>query len=131
MRRNPRSCASGCATSSPTSPQRFSTEASWPLPHAPPLRRARSPTALPGARTGPDGRGTAHGAPNRRERERERVDHKLCEEGLATEGERALRRDLRRHLVRGASPPPPSRTKWTRRVPHPVLIGHAASLTPY
>jgi len=27
-------------------------------------------------------------------------------------------------------PPPPSRTKWTRRVPHPVLIGHAASLTP-
>ena len=24
-----------------------------------------------------------------------------------------------------------SRTKWTRRVPHPVLIGHAASLTPY
>ena len=28
-------------------------------------------------------------------------------------------------------PPPPYRTKWTRRVPHPVLIGHAASLTPY
>jgi len=27
------------------------------------------------------------------------------------------------------SPPPPPRTKWTRRVPHPVLIGHAASLT--
>jgi len=26
--------------------------------------------------------------------------------------------------------PPPSGTKWTRRVPHPVLIGHAASLTP-
>jgi len=25
--------------------------------------------------------------------------------------------------------PPPSRTKWTRRVPHPVLIGHVASLT--
>ena len=25
--------------------------------------------------------------------------------------------------------PPPPRTKWTRRVPHPVLIGHAASLT--
>jgi hypothetical protein len=23
------------------------------------------------------------------------------------------------------------RTKWTRRVPHPVLSGHAASLTPY
>ena len=27
--------------------------------------------------------------------------------------------------------PPPSRTNRTRRVPHPVLIGHAASLTPY
>ena len=36
-------------------------------------------------------------------------------------------------VSRGAAgpPPPPSRTKWTRRVPHPVLIGHAASLTPY
>ena len=33
----------------------------------------------------------------------------------------------------GALPPPPllPRTKWSRRVPHPVLIGHAASLTPY
>ena len=30
----------------------------------------------------------------------------------------------------GASPPTPPRTKWTRCVPHPVLIGHAASLTP-
>jgi hypothetical protein len=27
--------------------------------------------------------------------------------------------------------PPSLRTKWTRRVPLPVLIGHAASLTPY
>ena len=32
---------------------------------------------------------------------------------------------------RRAPPPRPPRTKWTRRVPHPVLIGHAASLTPY
>jgi serine/threonine protein kinase len=29
-------------------------------------------------------------------------------------------------LLRPPLPPPP-RTKWTRRVPHPVLIGHAAS----
>jgi len=29
------------------------------------------------------------------------------------------------------TPPHPPRTKWTRRVPHPVLSGHAASLTPY
>jgi hypothetical protein len=28
-------------------------------------------------------------------------------------------------------PPPSPRTKWTRRVPHPVLIGHTASLTPH
>jgi hypothetical protein len=27
-----------------------------------------------------------------------------------------------------AAPPPPPRTKWTRRVPHPVLIGHAAQV---
>jgi len=31
----------------------------------------------------------------------------------------------------GAGPPPPPRTNRTRRVLHPVLIGHAASLTPY
>ena len=30
-----------------------------------------------------------------------------------------------------SAPPPPPRTRWTRRVPHPVLIGHAASLIPY
>ena len=30
-----------------------------------------------------------------------------------------------------APPPPPLRTNRTRRVPHPVLIGHAASFTPY
>ena len=30
---------------------------------------------------------------------------------------------------RDPPPPPPPRTKWTRRVPHPVLIGHAASLS--
>ena len=35
-------------------------------------------------------------------------------------------------LAKQAPPPPlPSRTNRTRRVPHPVLIGHAASLSPY
>jgi len=29
------------------------------------------------------------------------------------------------------TPRPSPRTNRTRRVPHPVLIGHAASLTPY
>ena len=33
------------------------------------------------------------------------------------------------HAQARATPAP--RTKWTRRVPHPVLIGHGASLTPY
>ena len=28
-----------------------------------------------------------------------------------------------------AAVPPPPRTKWTRRVPHPVLTGHAASFS--
>ena len=32
-------------------------------------------------------------------------------------------------LTKAPPPPPSPRTKWTRRVPHPVLIGHAASLS--
>jgi hypothetical protein len=46
-------------------------------------------------------------------------------------GQSAVRLQPNTLAPRGAPPPPPSRTKWTRRVPHPVLIGHAASLTPY
>ena len=34
-----------------------------------------------------------------------------------------------RALTAACRLPPPLRTKWTRRVPHPVLIEHAASLT--
>jgi hypothetical protein len=37
----------------------------------------------------------------------------------------------REQAVADAAVSPPSRTNWSRRVPHPVLIGHAASLTPY
>jgi hypothetical protein len=33
--------------------------------------------------------------------------------------------------LRGMVETAPPGTKWTRRVPHPVLSGHAASLTPY
>ena len=33
-----------------------------------------------------------------------------------------------RPVARPPPPPPPPRTKWTRRVPHPVLIGHAVCL---
>jgi len=35
------------------------------------------------------------------------------------------------NILVSLSPPPPPRTNRTRRVPHPVLSGHAASLTPY
>ena len=43
-----------------------------------------------------------------------------------------FKRQLVPAVLRSRSRPPPSpRTKWTRRIPHPVLIGHAASLTPY
>jgi len=45
------------------------------------------------------------------------------------EGAVGLPAKARACLAAGA--PPSSRTKWTRRVPHPVLIGHAASLTAY
>ena len=50
---------------------------------------------------------------------------------IARLGDEARARDeeLLALEVHPRSPPP--RTKWTRRVPHPVLIGHAASLTPY
>ena len=43
----------------------------------------------------------------------------------------ALAAKLERAALRRVPPPPPPRTKWTRRVPYPVLSGHAASLTPY
>ena len=33
---------------------------------------------------------------------------------------------VRRFTPNRSPPPPSSRTKWTRSVPHPVLIGHAA-----
>ena len=50
------------------------------------------------------------------------VPHVFLPDSLADE------KSARRHYAVPASPLPP-RTKWTRRVPHPVLIGHAASLS--
>jgi len=49
------------------------------------------------------------------------------EDGPSPDGRAA--RSPPREAAGGGVPPP--RTKWTRRVPHHVLIGHAASLTPY
>jgi hypothetical protein len=40
----------------------------------------------------------------------------------------ALLAEVGPHDREGAPPPPPSRTKWTRLVPQPILTGHAASL---
>jgi len=40
-----------------------------------------------------------------------------------------LRGDARGRQATTCCRCPPPRTKWTRRVPHPVLIGHAASLS--
>ena len=66
----------------------------------------------------------------------------LCADGSSFAALRSLQREyrwcfigplegvpLRKRIVEVAMPPPPPRTKWTRRVPHPVLIGHAASLS--
>ena len=50
----------------------------------------------------------------------------LCQSASAR-GRRRRGARSRGSRPRGWLPPP--RTKWTRRVPHPVLIGHAASLT--
>ena len=59
-------------------------------------------------------------------RERERA---AAERLARLADERRREEEARRPPSLSLSPPP--RTQWTRRVPHPVLIGHAASLTPY
>ena len=48
-------------------------------------------------------------------------------EGLARQG--AAPRGRQHQAQPGLRRAPPPRTKWTRRVPHSVLIGHAASLS--
>ena len=52
-------------------------------------------------------------------------------EGSGEDWRRAVDSELEALRESRGRPPPHPRTKWTRRVPHPVLIGHAASLTPY
>ena len=54
----------------------------------------------------------------------------LYTQGRGEEQERR-KKEREREAKEAADPPPPPFTKWTRRVSRPVLIGHAASLTPY
>ena len=55
-----------------------------------------------------------------------RAANRLGSENPRFKGENILRLELD---MPERTPPLPPRTKWTRRVPHPVLIGHAASLS--
>ena len=88
------------------------------------LQTAPAPSAAPAA-PGPSGGAGAGG--------RAAPQLAVSEEGLVFLGDLLRPRELRptEALFQARQPPHPSRTKWTRRVPHPVLIGHAASLPPY
>jgi len=94
--------------------------------------RARSARSSRGCRSGPP-----------RVTWRRKLSQASCRPGLARRRPRTgaarggsawqsrVSRRCRRSRRAAGSVPPPSfpRTKWTRRVPHPVLIGHAASLS--
>jgi hypothetical protein len=54
-----------------------------------------------------------------------------CSQRVAAHAVRFQPRHPRAVDAEGPPPPPPPGTKRTRRVPSPVLSGHAASLTPY
>ena len=81
-----------------------------PLPPAPAARRRARPRLT---------RGAGQGA----RRARRTAGATICRPGPASA----------RVLFDAPLPPPPlpPRAEWTRRVPPPVLIGHAASLPPY
>ena len=65
-------------------------------------------------------------AARRVSRAEDAVAHSLVAEEEAGARVRAAELGVR---LAGLSESTPPRTKWTRRVPHPVLIGHAASLS--
>ena len=103
------------------SPRASLQEAEWTATFAGRGSSGRPRRAPPG----PNGRVRAHAAPvrgrGRGRQQRNRVGR--ADRLRATGGGRCS--------CAGPTPPPPPRTKWTRRIPHPVLIGHAASLPPY
>jgi hypothetical protein len=91
--------------------------------------RARSDTMLSGARRGRlAGARTLEGEFRLKEGRFREADasYEAAESAAAR-----LMQEEKSGGVLDPGPSPPSRTKWTRRVPHPVLVGHAASLTPY
>ena len=61
------------------------------------------------------------------------LTHSLPQVNIDPEELIARIKTMTRAEIAAATPgcPPPLRTNRTRRIPHPVLSGHAASLTPY
>jgi len=116
-----------------------------PRPHRPGLARARARLRSPRQRQprGLDRLDASPQSPGRSSRGRRRTPRgrgrggRRGSSGPQTHrGRAALPRSRPAGAPAPSAPgpaalPPPPRTKWTRRVPHPVLIGHAASLTPY
>jgi len=110
-------------------------------PHgAPPLQwgTASAPSARAQLHFGPDPRGPSANHAAEPRRAALPGDGSPFRPSTGSAFTRVQRADLFEQApARAVSPPTPptprpsARTNWTRPVPHPVLIGHAASLTPY
>ena len=83
--------------------------------------RAKVTSVLESVRAQRTERRASRAAPERAERAFDVEEARAFAEGMAP---------FDRAMLRPVRDPPPSRTKRTRRVPHPVQIGHAAPLTP-
>ena len=90
----------------------------------------RSATLSSITRKAREGRDPCRAAP-RRARGHRCAARRARGEGAGGRGGATARARRDRGAGWGLCSAPPPRTKWTRRFPHPVLIGHAASLTPY
>jgi len=115
---SPHSAASSVASGASASPDRAQRQQGWGTPGR--KLRPKLPGAWDGGRSGGGGsRAQAATARAARAIQFARAGH--GDVGLFG-GDGAGR-------GKSQAPPLPPRTKWTRRVPHPVLIGHAASLS--
>ena len=70
-------------------------------------------------------------APRPQDRAKKKIERTREGEKWRLKGNEAMAEGMPGKAFKLYTRPPPPRTKWTRRVPHPVLIGHAASFTPY